>query len=154
MKKLFTALFVTLIFTQCGQDQDCVSAVCIAPPTGAFTPEELNIAIEENVLQQSSEGFEVAFLLDSVLITGSQLKMVRNFYSWIIIDDPESISGFILYSGEEIFAFTKEDVIPDLKDGLRGYVFGFIKNGGDFTIDGYQASEDLINGVCNDTIDC
>ncbi|WP_420317272.1 hypothetical protein [Ekhidna sp.] len=144
MKRLLLLSIPILILIGCSETE-CARASCLAPPSGTFNRSEYNIAIYE-VMTEGDERITI----DSVSINGS--LMVKDFYTWIAIENPDQVTTFTLYSGDT--QYVANDMLADITGDLKGFIFGFVKNGDSIVIEGGEASEDLINGVCNDVIHC
>ncbi|SNS45053.1 hypothetical protein SAMN05421640_0196 [Ekhidna lutea] len=152
MRKVIIVLFFWILIIGCG-NSDCISASCIAPPEGTFNSSEYNIAIfpliESTGNQQARTQSD---RMDSVIVHSDQDIVVREFYTWVAIPKPENVTSFTLYVGED--SFEVSGFLPSLTEDLKGYLIGFLNEDESIKMVGEQASEDLINGVCNDTINC
>ncbi len=147
-KKSLTLLIFLTILIACNQDA-CVSASCIAPPNGTFVNGVLNLAIGSSVLEKSEDGSYInLFEIDSVSINSS---IIKEFYTWFQVEMPSSINSMIIYSGTQEIQVESESFFP-ISSG--GYIMSFIRGEETFSIKGEEASQDLINGVCNDVITC
>ena len=92
-----------------------------------FDRSEYNIAIYEVI----TEGNE-RITIDSVSINGS--LMVKDFYTWIAIENPDQVTTFTLYSGDT--QYVAKDMLPDITGDLKGFIFGFVKDGDSIVIEG------------------
>ncbi|MEP0985813.1 hypothetical protein [Ekhidna sp.] len=152
MKPLFS-LIILLSFVGCDQDLCRGIASCAAPPEGEFQRDQYNIAILPAIVREgTNRASQEELRLDSVIVHASSDIFVDAFYTWISIQEPESVTSFTLYGEEETIVVNGE--LPDLTGDLKGFIVKFIKNNDSVSVSGNQASEDTINRVCNDVIDC
>ena len=154
MNRYFIILSFIILSFACEDEKECDSASCLASPEGIFNSGKVNLAIYGFVLEEQSNGsFEVVLTLDSVVVETTDSFLIKSFYTWVSIEDPENIRSFILYgSGEEII-IENQISLAFSPDKTNGYLLTFIKENDDYFPKVDEASEDLINGVCNDVID-
>ncbi|WP_425389618.1 hypothetical protein [Ekhidna sp.] len=146
MKNLFFLCLLIVSLSGCN-DEGCAAASCIAPPNGEFASDEYNIAIYESISDGSNQ-----IRIDSVILAAGVNIVIKDFYTWVVVENPDEVSSLTLYSGEN--QYIVNDALPEISNRLKGYLIGFVKDGETILINGVEASEDLINGVCNDTINC
>lgn len=158
MQRLVLILVSTLIFTNC--EPECsASPSCIAPPEGTFQIGKTNLAISPTIFEEfEPSSFRTFAILDSAVVhTGSGDVTIKQFYHWVEIGETPAISSIDFHYGEETTTIEEENfefqgAEMSFVDG--GYVLGATKEDEAFVVRVEKASQDLIDGVCNDTFDC
>lgn len=155
MQKLL--IFLAIIITLPACDPDCSSSPsCIAPPDGSFQNDAINLAIYENILEEvETNSYQSVGFLDSVIVRTSRGDLsVSDFYRWEAITEGSSITSIDFYYDEkseslEVVDFVFNNTEQEFTSG--GYLLTIIKTSEDFALRIDRASQDLIDGVCNDT---
>lgn len=125
------------------------SASCIGPPEGTFEEGQFNIALGGNIVVKNSDGsYSGEALIDSIQVGD---VLIKAFYTWYQVDDPANVNSIIVYSEENEILIEGADLFPILEGG---YIATVIKTSDVYTVEGSIASQDLIDGVCNDVIGC
>lgn len=147
MRTILLLLLAAVIFSCNG---DCESsASCIGPPEGTFVDGELNLALGGNIVSKNTDGsYNTEALIDSIQVSD---LLIKSFYTWYQVPNPVSITSITVYSEETEIVLQASDFFP-INDG--GYIATVIKTGDVYTVEGSIASQDLIDGVCNDVIGC
>ena len=157
MKKLLVIL-TTVIFLP-GCDLNCSSsASCAPPPDGTFTSEAVNIAVSESILEEfEPSSYRSVGILDSVIVNTSVNEItILDFYQWAAIAE-SSIASIDIYYEEKSENLVVADFLFENTESTftaGGYLLTFIKSSGETQLQIVRASQDLVDGVCNDTIDC
>ncbi|MEP1096781.1 MAG: hypothetical protein ABJG78_16810 [Cyclobacteriaceae bacterium] len=158
MQKIMSILVLSFIFISC--EPDCsASPSCIAPPEGTFEDGKTNLAVSPSIIEEvEPSSFQDFTLLDSVVVhIGNEDIIIKQFYHWVTVEEDAAISSIDFHYGEESTTVKKKNfefrgMEESFGDG--GYILGAVKEEEMFFISVEQASQDLIDGVCNDTFDC
>ncbi|MEP5611239.1 MAG: hypothetical protein ABJP45_03270 [Cyclobacteriaceae bacterium] len=158
MQRLLILLFLAIIATGC--EPECLSSPsCVAPPDGVFQEGKTNVAISPNILEEVvANSFQEFAMLDSAVVRTSDGDFtIRQFYYWIAVGENAIITAVDFYYGENTTSILKEDFVFGNSEQTftnGGYFLGAIKEGANFALRVEPASQDLIDGICNDTFDC
>ena len=155
MRKITLVLLSALIFANC--DPECsVEASCIAPPEGTFKQGITNLAILPAIIEESESGsFENFSYLDSAIVyAGDQKITIGQFYTWIAIGENSSVDSIDFHYDEELVAIRQDNFeFTNTESSFTngGYLLGVMKKLETFNLSIDRASQDLIDGICNDT---
>ncbi len=158
MNKLLLIFVVIILFPSC--EPECnVSSSCIPPPEGAFQSGEINVAVFESILEEfEPNSYQSVGTLDSIIIYTSLNNLtVIDFYRWESITNESSITSIDIFYEEKMEKLELGDFMFDETESTfidGGYLFTVIKSASETKLKVQKASQDLIDGVCNDTIDC
>ncbi len=156
MKKLLVILSSVLLLPGC--DNCTTSASCAPPPDGTFKSEAVNVAVSENILEEfEPSSYRSVGILDSLIVNTTSSKVtIFDFHKWTAIEESAITSIDIYYEEKsenlEGARFSFENTESTFSAG--GYLLTFVKSSGETQLQIVRASQDLIDGVCNDTIDC
>lgn len=158
MKKLL--IIALTIVSLSGCDPECTSsASCVAPPDGVFESKAINIAVSENILEEfEPSSFRSVGELDSMIVNSSTEKLkILDFYQWIALGNESTITSIDIYYEEKPDNLTVDDFLFENTESsftTGGYLLTIIKSDEKVQLQILRASQDLVDGVCNDTFDC
>ncbi len=157
MRALIFFLAAISLFVRC---EECSSsASCIAPPDGSFEEGLVNLAVFGNILEEvESNSYQSVGLIDSLVVhTSIGGVTILNFYQWQALTQGSTITSIDFYFEEKLEhldteEFSFKNTEAEFSEG--GYLLTVIKASEDFLLQIERASQDLVDGVCNDTFDC
>jgi len=155
MRNFLLLTVLSFFFTSC--EPECsAEPSCIGPPEGMFVEGTTNFSIAPGIVEEDENGsFQIFAHLDSAIIyRGTENLNIEKFYHWIDVgENPVILSIDFFYDDEMISIHTGEFVFRQTGEEFAngGYLLGIIKEQDTFTVQVDRASQDLIDGVCNDT---